>query len=453
MSHWQTLYQEKLKSADEVASWVKDGDHVEYSPFVTIPWDLDAALARRKDELHKVFVRCTTLMWVPEVFKADPQGETFLLCDGSFSVVTRKLKSKGELYINPCLYHEAPMLYTRGVLHNEYLFLAATPMDKDGFFNLSTSASSHMDMLRARSGHQSNLKVVLEVNEALPTVQGDNYLHISELDAVVESSQPRKPMAIGTAEPTEIDAKIAQFILEEMTDGACLQLGIGGMPNLVGKMLAESSLKDLGCHSEMFVDAYMDLFNAGKLTNACKQQDIGKSVFTFAMGSEALYQFLDKNPSMRCMPVSYTNDPAVIARNRRVYSICSCLAVDLFGNVSSESVGFKQISGTGGQWDYHYASFHSEEGKGFLCMPSSKVTKDGTRVSNIVISHAPGTQITVSGNTTNYVVTEYGIVNLKGLTTWEKVEALVSIAHPDFRDELFRAAEQARIWRPQNKVI
>ena len=295
--------------------------------------------------------------------------------------------------------------------------------------------------------------MVLEVNEALPTVQGDNYLHISELDAVVESSQPRKPMAIGTAEPTEIDAKIAQFILEEMTDGACLQLGIGGMPNLVGKMLAESSLKDLGCHSEMFVDAYMDLFNAGKLTNACKQQDIGKSVFTFAMGSEALYQFLDKNPSMRCMPVSYTNDPAVIARNRRVYSICSCLAVDLFGNVSSESVGFKQISGTGGQWDYHYASFHSEEGKGFLCMPSSKVTKDGSRVSNIVISHAPGTQITVSGNTTNYVVTEYGIVNLKGLTTWEKVEALVSIAHPDFRDELFRAAEQARIWRPQNKVI
>ena len=345
------------------------------------------------------------------------------------------------------------MLYTRGVLHNEYLFLAATPMDKNGFFNLSTSASTQVDMARARSGPQKNLKVILEVNEALPVVQGDNNLHISEIDAVVESSQARKPTAIGKIEPTEIDAKIAQYIMNEMVDGACLQLGIGGMPNLVGKMIADSDLKDLGCHSEMFVDAYMDLFNAGKLTNARKQLDVGKSVFTFAMGSEELYDFIDNNPSMRCMPVSYTNAPSVIAQNDRVYSICSCLAVDLFGNVSSESVGYKQISGTGGQWDYHYASFHSKGGKGFLCMPSSKVTKDGKRVSNIVVSHTPGTQITVSGNTTNYVVTEYGIVNLKGLTTWEKVEALVSIAHPDFRDELFKAAEAGRIWRAQNKII
>ena len=453
MSRWSSMYQEKLKTADEVASWIKDGDHVEFSPFVTVPWDLDAALAKRKDELHKVFIRCSTLTWVPEVFKVDPQGETFLMCDGSFSGVTRKMKSQGEIYINPCLYHEAPMLYTRGVLHNEYLFLAATPMDENGFFNLSTSASSQVDMARARSGPQKNLKVILEINEALPVVQGDNYFHISEIDAVVESSQARKPTAIGKVEPTEIDAKIAQYIMNEMVDGACLQLGIGGMPNLVGKMIADSDLKDLGCHSEMFVDAYMDLFNAGKLTNARKQLDVGKSVFTFAMGSAELYDFINNNPSMRCMPVSYTNDPSVIAKNDRVYSICSCLAVDLFGNVSSESVGYKQVSGTGGQWDYHYASFHSKEGKGFLCMPSSKVTKDGKRISNIVVSHAPGTQITVSGNTTNYVVTEYGIVNLKGLTTWEKVEALVSIAHPDFRDDLFKAAEAGRIWRAQNKII
>ena len=326
-------------------------------------------------------------------------------------------------------------------------------MDENGFFNMSLSASSHIDMARARNGQQKNLKIILEVNPGLPTIQGDNYLHISEVDAVVESSQARKPTAIGKVEPTEVDAKIAEYIMSEMVDGACLQLGIGGTPNLVGKMIVDSDLKDLGCHSEMFVDAYMDLFNAGKLTNARKQQDIGKSVFTFAMGSEELYDFMDHNPSMRCMPVSYTNSPSVIARNDNVYSICSCLAVDLFGNVSSESVGYKQISGTGGQWDYHYASFHSKGGKGFLCMPSSKVTKDGKRVSNIVVSHIPGTQITVPGNTTNYVVTEYGIVNLKGLTTWEKVEALASIAHPDFRDDLFKAAEEARIWRPQNKRV
>jgi acyl-CoA hydrolase len=232
-----------------------------------------------------------------------------------------------------------------------------------------------------------------------------------------------------------------------------LQLGIGGTPNKVGKALVNSSFKDLGCHSEMMVDAYMDLFNAGKLTNALKQQDIGKSVFTFAMGSAALYEFLENNPSMRCMPVSYTNSPTVIANNDRGFSICSCLAVDLFGNVSSESVGYKQISGVGGQWDYHYSAFHSNGGKAFLCMPSSKIGKDGKRVSNIVTAHPQGTQITVTGHVTNCVVTEFGIANLKGRATWEKVEALASIAHPDFRDDIFKAAEQARIWRASNKIV
>ncbi len=437
MSRWIELYNEKKKTADEVASWVKDGDHVEYSAFVTTPWDLDAALAKRKNELNKVFVKVCTLTFVPEVFKVDPQGETFLVCDGSFSGVTRKLKQTGEVYVSPCLYHEHPVQHAKGLFHNDYLFLAATPMDKDGFFNLSLTGHSVLEMIRARKDTQKQLKVVLEVNEALPLVQGENYLHISEIDAVVESSQARPPVALGKLEPTDVDKKITEYIMDEMVDGACLQLGIGGTPNLVGKMICESNLKDLGCHSEMFVDAYMDLFNAGKLTNACKQIDVGKSVFTFAMGSKELYDFLHTNPSMRCMSVAYTNNPSVIAKNDRVFSICSCIAVDIFGNVSSESVGYKQISATGGQWDYHYASFHSKGGKGFLCMPASMVVKSGKRVSNIVMSHLPGTQISIPGNTTNYVVTEYGIANLKGLTSWEKVEALVSIAHPDFRDELY----------------
>lgn len=453
MNAWKELYQQKLTTADEAVTSVKNGDFVEYSPFVTIPWELDAALAKRKDELSKVYLRGSTLMFIPETYKADPQAETFLFCDGSFSALTRKMKAEGEVYTNPSLYHEAPLHHTKGLLHNDYLFLAVTPMDKNGFFNMSTSCSSHLDMMRARSTTQKSLKVIVEVNERLPIVQGDNYLHISEVDGVVESANPRSLAAIPKLEATEMDGAIASHIMKEMVDGACLQLGIGGMPNLVGKMIAESDLKDLGCHSEMFVDAYMDLFNAGKLTNARKQIDIGKSVFTFAMGSAELYDYMNENPSLRCLPVSYTNNPNIIARNNKVYSICSCLGVDLFGNVSSESVGYRQISGTGGQWDYHYASFHSDGGKGFVCMPSSKVNKDGTRTSNIVVSHQPGTQITVSGNTTNYVVTENGIANLKGLSTWAKVEALVGIAHPDFQDELLKAAERGRIWRASNKIV
>jgi Acetyl-CoA hydrolase len=453
MSKWQSAYEQKRMSAEQAVSTVKDGDWIEYSHFVTVPWDLDAALAKRKDELKKVYIKTATLTYLPEVFKVDPQGETFLMTDGSFSGVTRQLKSKGEIYVNNSLYHEGAEMHRKGFLKNQFIFVAVTPMDNNGYFGMSTTASALVDMFRAKQDVNPGLKVILEVNPALPQVQGDHYLHISEIDAVVETSQPRKPTAIPAIEPTEIDEKIANLIMGEMVNGACLQLGIGGMPNLVGKMIANSDLKDLGCHSEMFVDAYMDLFHAGKLTNNAKQQDIGKSVFTFGMGSAELYEFMDNNPSLRCLPVSYTNNPGVIARNKRVYSICSCLAVDMFGNVSSESVGFKQVSGTGGQWDYHYASLHSEGGKGFVCMPSAKMGKDGKLVSNVVLSHTPGTQITVSGNTTNYVVTEYGIANLKALPTWQRVEALVGIAHPDCRDDLFRQAEENRLWRPQNKKI
>ena len=452
MNKWQSMYEQKQMSAEQAVSMVKDGDWIEYSHFVTIPWDLDAALAKRKNELNKVFIKSATFMFEPEVFKADPQGETFLITDNSFSAITRQMKKTGEIYVNNGLYHESAVMHRKGFLKNQFVFAAVTPMDKNGFFGMSTTGSAFIDMFRARRDVNPGLKIILEVNPALPQVQGDQYLHISEIDAVVQTKEPRKLKAIPVVTPTEIDEKIANLIIGEMVDGACLQLGIGGMPNLVGKMIANSDLKDLGCHSEMFVDAYMDMFNAGKLTNYKKQLDIGKSVFTFAMGSEALYDFMDNNPSLRCMPVSYTNLPSIIAQNKRVYSICSCLAVDLFGNVSSESAGFKQISGTGGQWDYHYASLHSEGGKGFVCMPSAKM-KDGKLVSNVVLSHIPGTQISVSGNTTNHVVTEYGIANLKALSTWQRVEALVGIAHPDFRDDLFRQAEECRLWRPQNKKI
>jgi acyl-CoA hydrolase len=454
MSKWQDLYKQKLMTADQAVKSVKNGDWVEFSPFVTVPWDLDAALAKRKNELKKVYIRCATLTWVPEVFKVDPQGDVFLICDGSFSATTRKMKEQGEVYINPQLYHEAPLTFTvPDVNYNDYMFTAVTPMDKNGFFCMSTSCSHDIEIIRARATTQKNLKVVVEVNPGLPVVHGENFLHITEVDTIVETSTPKKPMAIPKVEGTPVEQKIAENIMKLMVDGACLQLGIGGIPNLVGKALVNSEFKDLGCHSEMFVDAYMELFNAGKLTNARKQQDVGKSVFTFAMGSADLYEFCDNNPSLRCISVKYTNDPAVIARNDNVISICSGLAVDLFGNVSSESVGYKQISGVGGQWDYHYAAFHSKGGKSFICLPSAKTTKDGRRVSNIVVTHDPGTQITVTGHVTNWVVTELGAVNLKGKTTWEKVELLASVAHPDFRDEIFKAAEKARLWRAQNKNV
>ncbi|MDR3295067.1 MAG: butyryl-CoA:acetate CoA-transferase [Clostridiales Family XIII bacterium] len=348
MDQWKKMYAEKLTTADEAVKLVKDGDVVEYAPYVTAPWDLDRALSKRKGELKKVFVKGCTFTYVPEVFKVDPQGETFLLNDSFWSATTRKMKEQGEVYINPGLYGETAGVFAHGYLKNDFMYVPVTPMDKNGFFNISVTCSFNTEVLRMRGGTQKGLKLVVEVNEKLPVVHGDTSLHVSEVDYIVEEENPRPLQAIGKVEATEADEKIAKLILGEMVDGVCLQIGIGGMPNLVGKMLVDSDLKDLGCHTEVFVDAYMDLFNAGKLTNAKKQIDIGKSVFTFTLGSAELYEFMDGNPSLRCLPVSYTNDPGVIRQNDRLYSICSCLAVDLFGTVSSESVGYKQISGIGG---------------------------------------------------------------------------------------------------------
>lgn len=215
----------------------------------------------------------------------------------------------------------------------------------------------------------------------------------------------------------------------------------------------EISERSLDYIADQFVNAIRQMEEiTGKKFDARKQIDVGKSVFTFGLGSKELYEFMNNNPSLRCMPVGYTNDPNVIAQNDRVYSICSCINVDLFGNISSESVGYKQISGTGGQLDYHFASLKSNGGKGFLCMHSSKVKRDGTRVSNIVPYFEPGTQISIPANMTNYIVTEYGIANMKGLTTWERVEELIRIAHPDFKQDIADAAEKAGLWKRSNKL-
>jgi len=449
--NYNNAYRDKLMTADDAAKTVKSGDYVMYSHFTLKTPLLDEALAFRKMELEDVKINFVTLTYMPEVIKADPEGEVFAIRDGSFSAMTRGLCKMGiPISAIPSLYHESGREYKIGNLKQDVLFLAVTPMNEEGYFNLGPESSYLVDLIQEKGGLDRNMKIFVEVNARIPYVFGDNRIHISEVDGVIEG-EPENLLAIPKIPATEIDKKIAEHIMSEMVDGACLQLGIGGMPNCVGSMLVDSDFKDLGCHSEMFVDAYMELHQAGKLTNKRKNIDIGKSVFTFAMGSKKLYEFLDNNPEVECRSVSYTNNPFVIAKNDKVYSICSCIAVDMMGNVSSESVGYKQISATGGQWDYHYASMHSAGGKGFVCMPSTKKDRKGNVSSNIVTSLPEGTQISVACNTTNYVVTEFGAVNIKGLSMWERVEALSTIAHPDFREEILQAAAKAGIWRRSNK--
>ena len=267
----------------------------------------------------------------------------------------------------------------------------------------------------------------------------DNCIHVSEVDMIVEGRND--PMGIQPSNPaTEVDKAVAKLIVEQIPNGACLQLGIGGMPNTVGAMLCESDLKDLGVHTEMYVDAYVDLALAGKVTGMRKNLDRGRQVYAFAAGTQKLYDYLDDNPACMAAPISYTNDIRTVAQLDNFISINNAVDVDLYGQVNGETAGIKQISGAGGQQDFVLGAYLSKGGKSFICLSS-----------RIRPTLQTGSVVTDTRVNTMYVVTEYGCVCLKGLSVWERAEKLISIAHPDFREELIREAEKQKIWYPHNR--
>ncbi|MEE3482664.1 MAG: acetyl-CoA hydrolase/transferase C-terminal domain-containing protein, partial [Lachnospiraceae bacterium] len=276
-------------------------------------------------------------------------------------------------------------------------------------------------------------------------------INIKDVTYVVEGDNPPIGTLPEAGEPSEVDRKVAEQIVKEIPDGACLQLGIGGMPNAVGKMIAESDLKDLGVHTEMYVDAFVDLAEAGKITGARKNIDRFRQVYAFASGSQKLYDYADNNPAMMAAPVDYTNSAATVSKIDNFISINNAVNVDLYGQVNAESAGTRAISGAGGQLDFVIGAYLSHGGKSFICLSSTFKTKDGQLKSRILPTLDNGSIVTDTRSNTMYVVTEYGMVNLKGMSSWQRAEALISIAHPDFRDELIKNAEKQMIWRQSNK--
>jgi acyl-CoA hydrolase len=234
-------------------------------------------------------------------------------------------------------------------------------------------------------------------------------------------------------------------------DGSVIQLGIGGMPNAVGAMLAQSDLKDLGCHTEVLVDSYVDMYEAGVMTGRRKAFDRGRMVYTFALGSQRLYDFLHMNRAAASCSVDYTNDLNIASAHDKLVSVNNAIEIDLYGQVCSESSGTRHITGTGGQLDFINSAFKSKGGKGIVCLSSLKESKKGEKISRIVPTLTPGGIVTVPRTMVHYVITEYGAVDLKGKSTYERAELLISIAHPDTRDELIKAAQQQGIWRCCNK--
>jgi len=439
-------YRKKLISAEKAAELVESGNRIYLGELMLFPETIDRALAKRMPGLSNIDVRCEFLYKEPEILSVENPDEHFVLNDMHLSTVGRRVYDRGLSYYVPICYHQVPR-FTRKYLDFDIAFFRTAPMDDRGYLNHGVANS-----VTGSVAEKSRI-VVAEINRNIPYVLGGNAesIHISNVDYIVEGDDISLPQ-IPRAKASDVETRIAGHIMGELEDGCCLQFGIGGIPDCVGSMIADSDLKDLGIHTEMLVDSCMELYEAGRVTGARKNIDRYKITYTFAMGSNRLYEFIHHNPACASYPVNYCNDPRVIAINDRVVAINNAIEVDLFSQVNSESSGVIQKSGTGGQFDFIYGAFQSHGGKGFICLNSTYRDRDGVLHSRIVPSFKPGSIVTLPRSVVHYVVTEYGIAQLKSLSTWKRAEALINIAHPDFRDELIRQAGEMNIWTRTNRI-
>lgn len=440
-------YQSKLKTADEAVKVVQSGDWVDYGWCTGTPDALDRALARRTDELRDVKVRGGILLKPLAIFEREDAGEHFCWNSWHMGGLERKLIARGCAYYSPLRYSELPRYYRENIQPDDVAMFVVAPMDKHGYFNFGPNAS-HLMAICETAKH-----IIVEVNENMPRCLGgmEEGIHISQVDAIVEGENPAIGELGGGGPATDIDKAVAKLIVDEIPNGACLQLGIGGMPNAVGSLIAESDLKDLGVHTEMYVDAFVDIARAGKINGSKKNIDRFRQTYAFGAGTKKMYDYLDENPELMSAPVDYTNDVRNIAKLDNFISINNAVDFDLFGQINAESAGTKHISGAGGQLDFVMGAYMSHGGKSIVCCSSTFTRKDGTVESCIQPTLAPGSIVTDTRANTHYLVTEYGKVCLKGLSTWERTEKIISIAHPDFRDWLIEEADKMHIWRRSNK--
>ncbi|MDR1979669.1 MAG: butyryl-CoA:acetate CoA-transferase [Synergistaceae bacterium] len=440
-------YSKKLTTPEEAVKAVQSGQWIDYGWGVGIPVALDKALAEVMPSLHHVNIRGGMALRTPEIFKIESPAEHFTWNAWHMTGVDRKTTEMGFGYYAPIRYSELPRYYRDMPWDVDVAMFQVTPMDKHGYFNFGPSVS-HMAAVCERAK-----KIVVEVNKNLPYCLGGEEVsvHVSQVDRIVEGENQALP-TIAPPKTTEVDEAVAKLIVEQIPDGACLQIGIGGMPGAVGAFIAQSNLKDLGIHTEMYVDAMVDIAMAGKINGSKKRVNKGRQTYAFAAGTQKLYDYIDRNPACMSAPVDYCNDVRVLASLDNFMSINNAVDVDLFGQVSSETSGIKHISGAGGQLDFVLGAYLSKGGKSFICCSSTIQSKDGRLQSRIVPTLKEGSIVTDTRANLHYLVTEHGIVNVKGLATWQKAEAIISVAHPQFREDLIKSAEKMGIWSRSNKL-
>jgi len=430
--------QARKVSAAEAAALVKSGMWLDWGFGLVQPDRFDQALAARKDELKGVKIRTCLSLRPRQVLECDPDGAHFQWFSWHFSGYDRKHHDAGRCNYIPMNFGEVPDWYRRFIDPTDILVLKTAPMDENGYFNFGMSSTySYATAERSRC-------IIVEVSEHAPVVFGEqSAIHVSQVDYMIDDGSDPLP-EIKNPPVSDIDKKIAANIAAEVEDGACLQIGIGGMPNAVCTMLKEAGVKDLGIHTEMLTDGIIELIEAGLVTNARKRINPGKTVFTFAAGAKKQYDLIHRNHDIHAYPVDYTNLPHNIMQNDKVVSINNTTQIDLQGQAASESAGHRHISGTGGQLQFVRGAYASHGGKSFICM-SSTYDKKGEPQSRIVSMLTPGNIVTTPRVDTMYVATEYGIVNLKGKSVSERAKALISIAHPKFREQLERDARDKNI--------
>ncbi|MBS4536741.1 acetyl-CoA hydrolase/transferase family protein [Clostridium sp. D2Q-14] len=425
--NWKSIYKDKIVTPEKAVKNIKSKNRVVVGHAVGEPSLFLDVMVKNKDIYSDVEIVHLVPMGNAEYVKdgMEPYFRHNALFAGR---ATRKAINSGKADFTPCFFYQVPKLLREDLPVDVALVQLTSPDDHGycsfGVSNDYTKPAAEMAKL-----------IIAEINDQMPRILGDNFIHISDLDYIVENSHPVIELTPGKIR--EVEKKIGKYCASLIDDGSTLQLGIGSIPDAVLLFLKDK--KDLGIHSEMISDGVVELVESGVITNKKKTIHPGKSVATFLMGSKRLYDYANNNPSIEMHSVDYVNNPAVIMKNYKMVSINSCVQVDLMGQVASESVGLKQISGVGGQVDFIRGASMGEDGRSIIAMPS---TAAKGKVSKIVPLLDKGATVTTSRNDVDFIVTEYGIAKLKGKTLRERAEALINIAHPDFRVDLAKEYER-----------
>ena len=430
---WMQNYKEKLATREEAVSIIESGQRIYVSGNAATPYPLVRALAARKDSLEDVDVVHVLLLGDDPLSTPGMEGhfrhKSLFVGPGD-----RKAVNEGKADYFPIFLYEIPQLFVhgRGTLPLDIAIIQTSPPDAHGFLSYG------VEDLATKGAAENAKKIIVQVNDKMPRTLGDCFIHVSKVTKIVETSEDLPTLQIKS--PTEVEKRIGEFIADLVEDGSTLQLGIGGIPNAA--LSAMDNKKDLGIHTEMVSDGIMEAIEKGVITGAAKTLHPGKVVATFLLGSKDLYEFAHNNPLFEMHPVSYSNDPFIIAQNDEMVAINSAIEVDLTGQVCSDSIGYRIYSGFGGQVDFIRGAARSKNGKPIIALPS---TAKNDTLSKIVPHLKEGAGVVTSRGDVHYIVTEYGVAYLHGKSLRRRAEALINIAHPNFRDELTHFAKSQKV--------